>query len=87
MLLSEIGNKEIVDLSTGCSHGELWNAELLFEKKSGACTIDTKHRPVSKSSRRTVSASLEQHCHHRRGHDHLSILSTESLNQIRFVKI
>ena len=35
MLLSEIGNKEIVDLSTGCSHGELWNAELLFEKKSG----------------------------------------------------
>ena len=35
MLLIEIGNKEIVDLSTGCSHGELWNAELLFEKKSG----------------------------------------------------
>lgn len=88
MLLSEIGNKEIVDLSTGCSHGELWNAELLFEKKkrqnkSGARTIDTKHRPVSKSSRRTVSASLEQYCHHRRGHDHFSILSTESLNQIR----
>ena len=36
MLLSEIGNKEIVDFSTGCgATGELWNAELLFEKKSG----------------------------------------------------
>ena len=38
MLLSEIGNKEIVDLSTGCSHGELWDAELLFERKSGKIT-------------------------------------------------
>ena len=39
MLLSEIGNKEIVDLSTGCSHGELWDAELLFERKSGKINI------------------------------------------------
>lgn len=53
------------------------------QNKSGARTIDTKHRPVSKSSRRTVSASLEQYCHHRRGHDNFSILSAESLNQIR----
>ena len=45
MLLSEIGNKEIVDLSTGCSHGELWNAELLFEKKSGKIKSDvSSHR-------------------------------------------
>lgn len=35
MRLSEIGNKEIVDLSTGCNHGQLWDAEMLFEKKSG----------------------------------------------------
>jgi len=35
MRLSEIGNKEIVDLSTGSSHGQLWDAELLFDKKSG----------------------------------------------------
>lgn len=35
MRLSEIGNKEIVDLSTGASHGKLWDAEMLFEKKSG----------------------------------------------------
>ena len=88
MLLSEIGNKEIVDLSTGCSHGELWNAELLFEKKSGkikAVLVPSIQSTglFQKASRRTVSASLEQYCHHRRGHDHFSILSTESLNQIR----
>lgn len=35
MRLSEIGNKEIVDLSTGCSHGQLWDAEMLFERKNG----------------------------------------------------
>ena len=35
MRLSEIGNKEIVDLSTGCSHGQLWDAELIFDKKNG----------------------------------------------------
>lgn len=35
MRLSEIGNKEIVDMSTGISHGQLWDAEMLFEKKSG----------------------------------------------------
>lgn len=36
MRLSEIGSKEIVDLAKGCSHGQLWDAELLFEKKDGA---------------------------------------------------
>lgn len=35
MRLSEIGNKEIVDLSTGSSHGQLWDAEMLFDKKTG----------------------------------------------------
>lgn len=35
MRLSEIGNKEIVDLSTGCSHGQLWDAEMLFDPKNG----------------------------------------------------
>ncbi|MFR6257897.1 MAG: YlmC/YmxH family sporulation protein [Anaerovoracaceae bacterium] len=35
MRLSEIGNKEIVDMSTGISHGQLWDAEMIFEKKSG----------------------------------------------------
>ena len=35
MRLSEIGNKEIVDLSTGASHGKLWDAEMLFNRKNG----------------------------------------------------
>ena len=35
MRLSDICNKEIVDLSTGCSHGQLWDAELIFDKKNG----------------------------------------------------
>ena len=35
MRLSEVGNKEIVDLSTGCNHGQLWDAEMLFDRKSG----------------------------------------------------
>ena len=93
MLLSEIGNKEIVDLSTGCSHGELWNgSNRLFEKKSGkikAVLVPSIQSTglFQKAPEELVSASLEQHCHHRRGHDHFSILSTESLNQIRFVKI
>ena len=30
MRLSEIGNKEIIDLSTGSRHGQLWTLELLF---------------------------------------------------------
>ena len=33
MRLSEIGNKEIVDVSTGRSYGQLWDAEMIFEKK------------------------------------------------------
>ena len=35
MRLSEIGNKEIVDVSTGTSHGRLWDADMAFERKTG----------------------------------------------------
>jgi YlmC/YmxH family sporulation protein len=35
MRLSEIGSKEIIDLSTGENYGRLWNGEMLFERKSG----------------------------------------------------
>ncbi len=35
MRLSDIGNKEIVDLSTGSSYGQLWDAEMIFDRKSG----------------------------------------------------
>lgn len=35
MLLSEIGDKEIVDISNGSMHGRLWDAEIIFDEKSG----------------------------------------------------
>ena len=35
MLLSETGDKEIVDLVKGTMHGKLWDAEMLFDHKSG----------------------------------------------------
>lgn len=35
MLLSEIGDKEIVDLSKGSNHGKLWDAEILFDETNG----------------------------------------------------
>lgn len=35
MLLSEIGDKEIVDISNGSMHGRLWDAEINFDEKSG----------------------------------------------------
>lgn len=35
MLLSEIGDKEIVDISTGSMHGKLWDAEMLFDEQTG----------------------------------------------------
>lgn len=36
MLLSEIGDKEIVDLVRGSMHGKLWDAEMLFDEHTGA---------------------------------------------------
>ena len=35
MLLSEIGDKEIADVSRGSLHGKLWDAELLFDERTG----------------------------------------------------
>ena len=36
MLLSEIGDKEIIDLTKGSMHGKLWDAEMFFVESSGA---------------------------------------------------
>lgn len=36
MLLSEIGDKEIVDITSGSMHGKLWDAEMLFDEATGA---------------------------------------------------
>ena len=35
MLLSEIGDKEIVDISKGSMHGRLWDAEMIFDEATG----------------------------------------------------
>lgn len=35
MRLSEIGDKEIIDLKNGSRHGQLWDAEMLFERDTG----------------------------------------------------
>ena len=35
MLLSEIGDKEIVEIVKGSMHGKLWDAEMLFDEQTG----------------------------------------------------
>lgn len=35
MLLSEIGDKEIVDIVKGSMHGKLWDAEMIFDEQTG----------------------------------------------------
>ena len=35
MLLSEIGDKEIIDLTKGSMHGKLWDAEMIFDEDLG----------------------------------------------------
>ena len=35
MLLSEIGDKEIVYLTKGSRHGKFWDAEMLFDEVNG----------------------------------------------------
>lgn len=35
MLLSEIGDKEIIDLTKGSRHGAFWDAEMLFDENTG----------------------------------------------------
>ena len=35
MRLSEIGDKEIVDITKGSLHGKLWDAEMIFDERNG----------------------------------------------------
>ena len=35
MRLSEVGNKEIIDITTGRKYGELWDAEMIFDMETG----------------------------------------------------
>lgn len=35
MLLSEIGDKEIIDITKGTRHGSFWDAEVIFDERNG----------------------------------------------------
>ena len=61
MRLSEIGNKEIVDLSKGSRHGQLWDAEMLFDQEKG--TIKAVLVPGEIQNKRFLRSSQEQWQH------------------------
>ena len=56
MLLSEIGDKEIVDLSNGSMHGKLWDAEMVFDEQTG--TIKSLLVPDFRSSSGKFSGDI-----------------------------
>ena len=39
MRLSEIGDKEIADLTKGSLHGKLWDAEMIFDERTGVISM------------------------------------------------
>ncbi|MCI9476676.1 YlmC/YmxH family sporulation protein [Anaerovoracaceae bacterium 41-7] len=49
MLLSEIGDKEVIDLSKGSRHGSFWDAEILFDEQTGKIRALLVPNFVSKS--------------------------------------
>ncbi len=49
MLLSEIGDKEVIDLSKGSRHGSFWDAEILFDEQTGKIRALLVPNVVSKS--------------------------------------
>lgn len=57
MRLSEIDDKEIVDISNGSMHGKLWDAEILFDENTG--TIYSLLVPDFQSSRTYIKEDLQ----------------------------
>jgi sporulation protein YlmC with PRC-barrel domain len=57
MRLSEIGDKEIADLSKGSLHGKLWDAEMLFDERTG--TISALLVPDFQGSDRRMRGELQ----------------------------
>lgn len=57
MRLSEIGDKEIADISKGSLHGRLWDAEMLFDERTGL--IQTLLVEDFQSSDRHMRGSLQ----------------------------
>lgn len=56
MRLSEIGNKEIIDIKDGSKHGQLWDAEMLFDENTG----EIKALLVPDFGRRAFAVQKEQ---------------------------
>ena len=57
MRLSEIGDKEVADISNGSLHGKLWDAEILFDERTGA--IQTLLVPDFQSRDRHMRGELQ----------------------------
>jgi len=57
MRLSEIGDKEIADISKGSLHGRLWDAELIFDGRTGV--IHTLLVPDFQSTDRHARGELK----------------------------
>ena len=57
MRLSEIGDKEVADLSKGSLHGKMWDAEILFDERTG--TIQTLVVPDFQSADRRMRGDLQ----------------------------
>lgn len=57
MRLSEIGDKEVADISKGSLHGKLWDAEILFDEKTGV--IQTLLVPDFQSADRRMRGELQ----------------------------
>lgn len=57
MRLSEIGDKEIVDISKGSLHGKLWDAEMLFDERTGV--ISTLLVPDFQGTDRRMRGDLQ----------------------------
>lgn len=59
MLLSEIGDKEVIDLTKGSRHGSFWDAEMLFDEATGRIKALLVPNFQGKSKFSSMSESLQ----------------------------
>ena len=71
MLLSEIGDKEIVDIANGSMHGRLWDAEIIFDERNGK--IASLMVPDFQGSKTRFKEDLQLPWNSRRRYDHIQI--------------
>ena len=68
MLLSEIGDKEIVDIVKGSMHGKLWDAQMLFDEQTGvikSLLIPNFGSSLGGRFKEATAASVEFYSRHR----------------------